>query len=170
MVSLGVRRTAVDEAQLLRALTLSAVGESPNSFGPTLAEVEARDAAWWARHAQRMGPGGRHACFVLTTDGTGMVVGLCYGLRDQSRETVGRVGGMWVSPESRSSGGGRMLLRAAVEWARGWNAETVELWAPRDDQAAVHLYASCGFERTGAEREHRPGMHIVEMRFTFSSS
>jgi [ribosomal protein S18]-alanine N-acetyltransferase len=61
--------------------------------------------------------------------------------------------GMWVLPEWRGRGGGRMLIEAALE-ARPADVHKIELEVFPDNEAAIGLYRSTGFEEEGLRRDH----------------
>ena len=61
--------------------------------------------------------------------------------------------GMWILPGRRGEGGGRMLMEAAIA---GVPAEVhkVELEVFPDNEVAIGLYRSFGFEQEGLRRDH----------------
>jgi RimJ/RimL family protein N-acetyltransferase len=61
--------------------------------------------------------------------------------------------GMWVLPEARGKGGGRMLLEAAID-ARPPGVHKIELEVWPHNEAAIALYERLGFEREGFRRDH----------------
>lgn len=61
--------------------------------------------------------------------------------------------GMWILPEWRGRGGGRMLMEAALA-AVPDDAHKVELEVFPDNEAAIALYRSFGFEEEGLRRDH----------------
>src|ERR1700761_9459433 len=61
--------------------------------------------------------------------------------------------GMWVLPETRGKGGGRMLLEAAID-ARPADVHKIELEVWPHNEAAIGLYERMGFEREGLRRDH----------------
>ena len=61
--------------------------------------------------------------------------------------------GMWVLPEWRGRGGGRMLAKAAIA-ARPADVHKIELEVFADNEAAIGLYRSLGFEQEGLRRDH----------------
>ncbi len=61
--------------------------------------------------------------------------------------------GMWILPEWRGRGGGRMLVEAAID-ARPADVHKIELDVFNDNEAALALYRSLGFEQEGVRRDH----------------
>jgi putative acetyltransferase len=61
--------------------------------------------------------------------------------------------GMWLLPQWRGRGGGRMLMEAALE-ARPPHVHKIELEVFPDNEAAIALYRSLGFEQEGVRRDH----------------
>ena len=61
--------------------------------------------------------------------------------------------GMWVLPEWRGRGGGRLLAEAAID-ARPADVHKIELEVFTDNEPAIALYRSLGFEEEGLRRDH----------------
>ena len=61
--------------------------------------------------------------------------------------------GTWILPEWRGRGGGRLLMAAAMD-AVPERIHKVELEAFPDNEAAIALYRSFGFEQEGLRRDH----------------
>lgn len=61
--------------------------------------------------------------------------------------------GMWVLPGWRGRGGGRALIEALLD-AVPPGAHKVELEVFPDNEAAIALYRSLGFEEEGLRRDH----------------
>jgi ribosomal protein S18 acetylase RimI-like enzyme len=61
--------------------------------------------------------------------------------------------GMWVAPEHRGRGGGRMLMEAALA-ARPEHVHKIELEVWPDNEGAIALYRKLGFEEEGLRRDH----------------
>jgi putative acetyltransferase len=62
--------------------------------------------------------------------------------------------GMAILPRARGRGGGRALLDAVIEHARGSGAHKVDLEVWTDNARAIAVYAAAGFEVEGVRREH----------------
>jgi putative acetyltransferase len=90
-----------------------------------------------------------HFLFVLE-DGGELVGSL--GLHPSQTDGVLSLG-MWILPEWRGRGGGRMLMEAALA-VRPAHAHKIELEVFPDNEAAIGLYRSLGFEQEGLRREH----------------
>jgi RimJ/RimL family protein N-acetyltransferase len=87
--------------------------------------------------------------FVLEEDGE--PVG-SLGLRPTEAEGVLSLG-MWILPPWRGRGGGRMLVEAALA-ARPRHVHKIELEVFPENEAAIALYRSFGFEQEGLRRDH----------------
>jgi ribosomal protein S18 acetylase RimI-like enzyme len=90
-----------------------------------------------------------HHPFVLIAEGE-VVGGL--GMNPTAARGVLALG-MWVLPEWRGRGGGRMLAEAAIA-ARPADVHKIELEVFTENDAAVGLYRSLGFEQEGVRRDH----------------
>ena len=62
--------------------------------------------------------------------------------------------GMMLLPEARGRGGGRALLDAVLEHARGAGAHKVDLEVWPDNGRAITLYAAAGFTVEGLRDRH----------------
>jgi GNAT superfamily N-acetyltransferase len=66
---------------------------------------------------------------------------------------------LYVVPDRRGEGHGRMLMQTALGLARGRGATTMELGTAVDDTAARRLYESLGF--SNLEKEGRPETQML---------
>jgi len=90
------------------------------------------------------------ALFVL--DVGGRIVGT---LRLHATHAGGVVSlGMSILQDHRGRGGGRALLEAAIEHARGASNHKIELEVWPDNDRAIALYTAFGFEVEGVRRDH----------------
>src|SRR5262249_37430088 len=69
----------------------------------------------------------------------------------RKRRHAGSIWGMYVSPRARRKGNGRALLEAAVQQARAWGLEQVQLGVTEAAPTARNLYESLGFRAWGRE-------------------
>lgn len=114
--------------------------------GRWLATEEAGTEELAERHRAALAAGER--LYVLEDEGE--VVG-CLGLyrRLAGVEHLG----MWVLPTHRGRGGGRMLMEAAIA-ERPPDVHKLELEVWPENEVAVGLYRSIGFEEEGLRRSH----------------
>lgn len=85
-------------------------------------------------------------------DDAGMVVGTI-GVFPGDPRGVWRLA-MWIREPWRGRGGGRRLVRAALDDARKRPIHKIELEVFTDNAPALALYASLGFEVEGIRRDH----------------
>jgi len=102
----------------------------------------------------------------LVAERSGEPVGLAWGRMDESTPDAAQLYQMWVAPEARGEGVGRMLLQAVVDWARGSNASTLSLGVTRGDTPATRLYRAAGFEPVGDAEPLRPGSELLAQPMT----
>ena len=88
--------------------------------------------------------------FVLDTGGE--IVGTA-GLHPTHAEGVVSLG-MSILAAHRGRGGGRLLMTALLEHARGMDCHKVELEVWPDNERAIALYEKFGFEVEGLRRDH----------------
>jgi ribosomal protein S18 acetylase RimI-like enzyme len=72
---------------------------------------------------------------------------------------------MWVAPEQRRTGTGRVLVDAIESWARSSGAHTLQLMVTSSNLAAISFYQRLGFTPTGrtAPYPHDPALLEYEM-------
>jgi GNAT superfamily N-acetyltransferase len=140
-----IRSTTEEDWEAVRDVRLRALGESPSSFGSSLAREREHSEAEWRLWSGR----GRTGAGVLfVADAGDGFVGLAGGYPEEDPAAVHLVS-MWVDPAHRGRGLGRSLVQAVIDWARGRGARVVNLWATDGNEPAIALYRSCGFRPTG---------------------
>lgn len=90
-----------------------------------------------------------HLVFVLEEGGE--LIG-CLGMHPTRGKGVLSLG-MWIVPQWRGKGGGRKLMDAGLA-ERPPDVHKVELEVFPDNDAAIGLYRSFGFEEEGLRRNH----------------
>jgi GNAT superfamily N-acetyltransferase len=145
-----IRRIRPGEGGRLREIRLRALADAPTAFSSLLADESNRPQAVWDDAAATRSAGDGAATFVAEVNGNW--VGLAGGYRPGDGPDVELVS-MWVAPEARRLGVGRMLVGEVVAWARTIGAPSVGLWVTRGNDAAATLYGGAGFSLT---HEHQP--------------
>jgi ribosomal protein S18 acetylase RimI-like enzyme len=142
-----------------RAVRLRALQETPLAFGSTFErEVRLTDEEWMARAARCSG--GRDVGFLARCDGEYAGLALCFV--DAEDPSVGQLISMWVAPEARRSGVGRMLIDAIVAWAAERGLRTIKLMVTSVNGGAMEFYRRLGFERTGRTEPYPNDPAVVE--------
>src|SRR5688572_11236445 len=97
-----VDRLSVEDAPRLRAIRLSSLRDSPDAFGSTLEEAEARPPESWSKQLRDL------PTFVAVKDGEDVGVVRC--ARDDAAIGTASLISMWVAPHSRRAGVGSALV------------------------------------------------------------
>lgn len=152
---LGLRRRAgAHAAPVVRRATshdadgFAAVVASVAEEGWIASEPPVDVTAFAARVRTMLADG--EALFVL--DDGGRIIGTA-GLHATHAAGVASLG-MSIVAEARGRGGGRRLLQAALDHARGAGLHKVELEVWPDNARAIALYEQFGFEVEGLRRSH----------------
>jgi len=136
-----VRRAAVGDEPLLRAIRIEALGEAPEAFGSTLERELARTQADWQKW---LSPS---ATFLLETDAGPQ--GIVAGVPDAKDASVVHLMAMWIHPAFRGTGTAAALVQTVLDWAEGQGASRVRLDVIDENERARRFYEKCGFEVTG---------------------
>jgi ribosomal protein S18 acetylase RimI-like enzyme len=147
-MAISVRRIRPDEGPAFRAIRLAAIQDSPQAFGSSLAEIEARPEAYCEERARTGAAGNENVLFVAEKGNrwVGVVGGF---ISDATAMRSVDLVSMWVHPDYRGQGVGRRLVDQLVMWAREGGAERVVLWVTTGNDPAILLYRRCGFRETG---------------------
>jgi GNAT superfamily N-acetyltransferase len=157
-----VRPLAAHEWPLYRALRLRALGDAPEAFGMTLAEAELRTENDWA-WVLDLGANSGHDLPLVAQVGAA-AAGLAWAKVDAGDAALVNLFQMWVAPEARGHGVAAAILDAAIAWARGRNARSMQLGVVCGNDKARRLYERAGFSAIGAPEPQRPGSSRMEQK------
>jgi ribosomal protein S18 acetylase RimI-like enzyme len=145
-------RTLVEvDAAAFREIRLRALCEAPVPFLASHAEDAARSVEDFAARLRSSDP----AVQVLGAFRDGVLVGILGFYRHPQIKARHRssLWGMYVTPEQRRRGIGRILLNDAIARLRAvGDVEQVELTVVRTEEPARRLYLSAGFQIQGVLR------------------
>lgn len=145
-----VRRLTADDAPAFSGLRLRALQAHPEAYAAAFEEERARTLAEVTGRYLSAG----EDTATLGAFAAAQLVGFAT-LRRPSRIKIrhrATITAMYVSPEVRGTGIGRMLLRGAIDFARGWEGVTdVTLAVTVGNHGARALYVSEGFVPFGVE-------------------
>jgi ribosomal protein S18 acetylase RimI-like enzyme len=159
-----VRRLRSGDVDFFRTVRLAALEDSPDAFGETL--EGARVADW---HARTIGGATLSDRAVFLAVAHDLPVGMVF-VRCAANSDPAFLGGMWVSPEFRRRGIGRLLVQHALVFLRSAGQVDVSLWVTRGHREVLAFYRSLGFRETGATSTLRPGSDVIidELRHMFT--
>ena len=146
---LEIRILTADDAEEYRMLRLRALQEEPEAFGSSWEEENARPLEQTAARLQ-----GEGMTAFGAFDDDGKLVGMVRLHRHDGVKVRHKADiiSMYVAPEVRGRGVGRMLLEAAIEHARATpGVEQLLLAVNATNTPARNLYLSLGFEPFGRE-------------------
>ncbi|MGI0070749.1 MAG: GNAT family N-acetyltransferase [Thermoplasmata archaeon] len=161
-----VREVSPVEWSAYREVRLRALETDPLAFGSTRAREQAFSSERWKERISR-GQNTSAGRTWVAVDLDGRFVGTAAFAADL--EGTLRLFAMWVEPGSRGQGVGGRILDAALTWLHRVHPGLPVLLDVNPRQvAAVRLYESRGFQRTGATSslDHTPGEVVVEMAVT----
>lgn len=147
-VELNVRRLRAEDAADLVALRREALETDPLAFGASADDDRGLSLEFvrssLADHQEQAMFG------YFDGDSLSGMIGVIRAARVKRRHT-GSIWGMYVTPGARNKGVGRALLEAAVQQARGWGLDQVQLEVTEAAPAAKRLYEAVGFRSWGRE-------------------
>jgi Acetyltransferases len=142
-----------------RAVRLRALQDTPLAFGSTYErEVRLTDEEWTARAARCSS--NRDVGFLARCDGNYAGLALCFVDGDDA--AVGQLISMWVAPEARRSGVGRMLIDAISVWAVERGVKTIKLMVTNVNDGAMEFYRRNGFSMTGKTEPYPNDDRMIE--------
>lgn len=158
-----VKRISEDDWRDLRLLRLSALADSPASFGSKLEEEQGFAESDWREWTTSA------AVFIASQDG--VPVGMVAALSGEASEER-RLVALWVQPDHRGERIASDLVSHVAAWARDDGAERVVLWVTQGNAAARHLYGTHGFKRSGTVQSlpSHPDVAEEHMLLTLAST
>lgn len=149
-----------------KLLRLSALKESPDSFGSTYEKELAFSDVEWIERLRANFNGMISLPLVAELDGN--LVGLAWGVIHHSDKKVAHIYQMWVSPEARGNGIAMSFLNELKMWALSNGCTSIELEVTTNNDTAVGLYKIFGFQAEGVEKELRAGSRLLTQRMVMA--
>jgi ribosomal protein S18 acetylase RimI-like enzyme len=142
-----VRRFAPHEWRVYRALRLQALRDAPDAFGSTLAREEAFPEEEWLSRLERGADSTTDLPLIVEDDAR--PIGLAWARIDSDDPEIAALYQVWVDPAYRNHGVGRLLIDAALDWARSAGARQVLLSVALGPTSALEFYQRLGFVEIG---------------------
>jgi len=158
MIDFRIQPAEASDWERIRTIRLRSLAESPNAFGTSLAEDEARPLAEWQARTKN-----EAVAHFLAMTNDDVSVGIAVGAPYTDYANGAGLFGMWVAPEARGHKVGSALVKEVIAWARLKDYKSIYLDVADTNHAAIRLYESCGFSPTGKTSSlPPPRQHILE--------
>ena len=152
-------------APTYKAVRLRALQDTPSAFGSTYArESQFTDAEWQQRAANLCTPRSIGYLAKNEDDYCGIAVSFLNEQNPQHAELIS----MWVAPEQRHTGTGRLLVDTIESWARNAGAHTLQLMVTSKNLAAIAFYERLGFTPTGRTEPYPPNPTLIQFEMSKS--
>jgi ribosomal protein S18 acetylase RimI-like enzyme len=148
-----------------KAVRLRALQDTPSAFGSTHArESQFTEADWQQRAANLCTPRSIGYLAHEQDDYCGIAAAFLKETNPHQAELVS----MWVAPEQRRTGTGRLLVDTIESWARDTGAHTFQLMVTNSNLAAISFYERLGFTKTGRTEPYPNDPALIEYEMSKS--
>jgi GNAT superfamily N-acetyltransferase len=154
-----------DDWVVFRKIRLRSLLDSPDAFGSTYGEESSQTERAWRDWAAGRWRGGTAQAFAAL-DVAGDVVGTATGAEFDAEPGVGHLYAMWVAPDARAAGIGRVLVDSVTGWTRARGCTRLVLSVTETNEDARRFYEHCGFADTGERRPLRDGSDLDVLIFS----
>jgi len=162
-----VRQLGAEDWAGYKEVRLRALQESPDSFSSTFENESAfADDKW----SERLGESGGNTLLVAELDKK--VVGVVCGALPATDDPFGTIYQMWVDPDYRGNGVGKLLLAHIIQWSVNAKLVGLALTVTTTNTEAVSLYELAGFASVGEPEPLREGseLQVRHMRLELAES
>jgi ribosomal protein S18 acetylase RimI-like enzyme len=162
-----VRQLDSSEWEVYKEVRLRALQESPDSFGSTFEREAAFSDDRWS---ERLGADDNNTFLVAELDKK--VVGIVCGALPTQNDGCGTLYQMWVDPEYRGNGVGKVLLVRMIQWGMHAKLSGLALTVTTTNIDAISLYELAGFSSFGKLEPLREGseLQVCNMRLELDES
>ena len=150
---ISIRRIALGEADIFKHLRLASLSESPQFFGTTLENAQARTEQSWHQQADCSAGGSDRATFLAFSDDDPIAIAALY--RDGLAHDYAALIQVWVRPAYRRRGIAGMLLGEKYSWAKANDYTQIYTWVVKDNKKMLRVLSKFCFEFTGDEESFR---------------
>ena len=165
--ALSLRPATLDDAALIASIHSASWqatyrGLLPDAFLD--GEVTRERAAYW--EARLGAPGGERRT-VLIAELAGEPIGfVCVERQPESAWGV-LLDNLHALPGYQGIGVGKLLMRAAEDWARAQGETQLYLYVLEGNTSAIGFYERQGWQFVGAEPDHMGGVDITALRYVY---
>jgi GNAT superfamily N-acetyltransferase len=145
----------------LRELRLRALSEAPYAFATSFDAAAARSAQHWEDFALKSEAAETQVTFVVVGEEAWLAMASVFLNLDEPGGA--QMVQMWVDPESRGLGLGRLLVDAVADWARERGVTRLKASVTEGNHAAEALYEAVGFLPTGEQQPLSSNPSLTEV-------
>jgi len=142
-----------------KAVRLRALLDTPSAFGSTYLRESQFTEEEWSKRAANLD--GERAVGYLAFDG-GQYCGIVGCFMHEDDPLKANLVSMWVAPEYRRLGVGRLLVDAVQSWAADRGMKTLLLMVTSCNQDAMEFYRRIGFSMTGRTEPYPNDPALIE--------
>lgn len=152
-----VRQLGLSEWEVYKEVRLRALQESPDSFSSTFERESAFSDEKWS---ERLGAGENDSNMFLVAELDKKVIGLVCGTLPAQNDSYGTLCQMWVDPDYRGNGVGKILLARMIQWGMSAKLVGLALTVTTINTEAVSLYELAGFSSSSELEALREGSEL----------
>ena len=141
-----IERVTAENALVFKDVRLRALKESPTAFSSTFAKESQISDEEWIQRAVRWSSDGAVGFLAHEEN---RVCGMVFCFESEQDRGQGHIVSMWVDPEFRLAGVGRMLILSVAAWAKDRSMRELKLMVTSVNHGAVAFYEHLGFRMSG---------------------
>ncbi|PZR45729.1 GNAT family N-acetyltransferase [Paraburkholderia fungorum] len=127
-------------------------------------EVTRERAAYW--EARLRAPGGERRMVLIAELAAEPIGFVCVERQPESTWGV-LLDNLHALPGHQGIGAGKLLMRAAEDWARAQGESQLYLYVLEGNTPAIGFYERQGWQFVGAEPDHMGGVDITALRYVY---
>ncbi len=164
---LSLRPATADDAALIASIHAASWratyrGLLPDAFLDN--DVPDERTAHW--HARLNAPGADRR-FVVIAERAGEAIGFVCVERPMDSPWGVLLDNLHALPDHQGIGAGKLLMRAASDWARAQGETQLYLYVLEGNAPAIAFYERQGWQPAGAEPDHMGGVDITALRYIY---
>jgi ribosomal protein S18 acetylase RimI-like enzyme len=148
-----------------KAIRLRALQDKPTAFGSTYARESRFTDAEWIERAANLCTLRSMGYLAFNQDEYCGIAG-CF--LNQQNPLKAELVSLWVAPEHRQIGIGRMLLEAIQSWASRQSVHTLQLMVTSNNHSAIEFYRRNGFSMTAHTEPYPNDPNLIEYQMSKS--
>ena len=160
-----VRRIKANEAMISRDVRIRALTDAPYAFGGTLEDVLNQPLQDFEDNAKRWSESEVSTSFLAFDNEK--AVGMAGAFFEEGSNRA-FLCAMWVEPEYRQSGVGKIIVKTVISWLSERGADTVYAWVADANSNAIKFYQCLGFSATKEKEILASNPDETETLFRFS--